>query len=264
MPELPEIECLRQYLHDTSLHRDIAFLQVFDPSLVKGLPVQEFEQFLKGRHMTDTARYGKYLFINLDGQQWIVMHFGMTGGLQYFQDPNTKPQHADILFSFSNGHHLAYINRRSLGGVYLISSPIEFIHTHGLGIDALDRKMDFPLFQNILKHKRGMIKSILMDQHIISGLGNVYTDEILFQSGINPASTLSSLPEETIRDIFTALNNVLSTAIQCRADPNLMPTHYIIHTRKPGSACPRCARHLKHRRISGRSAVFCPGCQPQY
>lgn len=263
MPELPDIECLRQYLHDTSLHRNIAFLQVFDPSLVKELPVQEFEQYLKGRNMTDTARYGKYLFVNLDGQQWIVMHFGMTGGLQYFQEPDTKPQHANILFSFSNGHHLAYINRRNLGSVYLISSPIEFIHTHSLGIDALDSRMDFALFQRILKRKRGMIKSILMDQHVIAGLGNVYTDEILFQSGVNPASTLSSLPEEKFRDVFTALKDVLSTAIQCGADPNLMPGDYIIRTRKSGSVCPRCTRALKHRRISGRSAFFCPRCQPE-
>ncbi len=262
MPELPDIECLRQYLHETSLHRDIACLRVFDPFLVKGLPVEEFEQYLKGRNMTDTARYGKYLFVNMDGQQWIVMHFGMTGGLRYFQEPDVNPQYANILFSFSNGHHLAYINRRDLGGIYLISSPIEFIHTQGLGIDALDDRMDFGLFQKTLMPKRGMIKSVLMDQHVIAGLGNVYTDEILFQSGINPVSNLRSLPEEKVRQLFTALRSVLSTAIRCRADPALMPDHYIIRARKPGSACPRCAEGLKHRRISGRSAVFCPCCQP--
>lgn len=263
MPELPDVECFRQHLHATSLHRDITLLRVFDPSLVRGLSAQEFEQFLIGRTMTETARYGTYLFVNLDGWQWIVMHFGMAGSLLSFQDPDKRPRHTKVLFSFPNGHHLAYINGKTIGGLHLISSPIEFIHARSLGIDALDSKLDFPLFQQILSRKKGMIKSILIDQHCIAGIGSIYSDEILFQSGIHPAATARSLSVNKLKALFFSIHDVLVTAIESRAEASLLPVSYMIPVRAQGAACPKCGDRFLNKRISGRTAIFCPVCQPE-
>jgi formamidopyrimidine-DNA glycosylase len=263
MPELPDVEIFRQYLESTSLHKNIIDTEVREPFLVEGAPVQEFCQSLKLKRMTDTARHGKYLLVNLDGQLWIVMHFGMTGSLCYYRHGDPEPGHAKIRFTFDTGYHLAYTSRRKLGKVFLITSPQDFIRVRQLGHDALSQRMDFSLFRRVLSRKRGMIKPALMDQSIIAGIGNIYSDEILFQAGVNPARQLDSLREDQLLKIFTAMKKVLNIAIRFEADPSLFPDACLLPRRVSGGLCPRCRSELKFRKISGRTAFFCPQCQPE-
>lgn len=263
MPELPDVEIFRQYLESTSLHKNIVDTEVREPSLVEGTPVQEFRQSLKHKRMTDTARHGKYLLVNLDGQLWIVMHFGMTGALCYYRRGDPEPGQAKIRFTFDTGYHLAYTSRRNLGRVFLITSPQDFISARQLGPDALSQRMDFSLFRRTLGRKKGMIKPALMDQSAIAGIGNIYSDEILFQAGINPARQLDSLGEDQLRNIFAAMKKVLKIAIRFRADPSLFPDECLLPRRVHGGRCPRCRSELKTRKISGRTSFFCPRCQPE-
>ena len=100
MPELPDVEFYRRYLESTSLHKNIVDTEVREPSLVEGASVQEFRQSLKHKRMTDTARHGKYLLINLDGQLWMVMHFGMTGALCYYRQGDPEPARTKVRFTF--------------------------------------------------------------------------------------------------------------------------------------------------------------------
>jgi len=263
MPELPDVEVFRHYLESTSLHKNIVDTQVRESSLVEGGPVQEFRQSLKHKRMTDTARHGKYLLINLDGQLWMVMHFGMTGALCYYRQGDPEPGRAKIRFTFDTGYHLAYTSRRNLGRVFLVTSPQDFIRARHLGPDALSQKLDFSLFRRILSRKKGMIKPALMDQSAIAGIGNVYSDEILFQAGINPARQLDSLREDQLRNIFAVMKKALKTAIQFGADPSLFPDACLLPQRAGGGRCPRCRSGLKTRKISGRTSFFCPRCQPE-
>jgi formamidopyrimidine-DNA glycosylase len=261
MPELPDVEILRLYLETTALHKTLTEIDVLQSSLVERMPVQEFRQALRHKRMTDTARHGKYLLVNLDGQLWMVMHFGMTGGLCYYRHGDPEPGRTRIRFSFENGYRLAYTSLRNLGKVLLITSPQDFINTQQLGLDALCPRMDFPSFLQALNRKKGMIKPALMDQGIIAGIGNVYSDEILFHARIHPSQPLDSLGEDQLKKIYASMKKVLKTAIQHHADPSLMPPHYLLRIRSQGGRCPRCKGELKTRKISGRSAVFCPRCQ---
>jgi len=263
MPELPDVEVIRRYLASTSLHQTIIEVGVLEPSLVEGMPVQEFQRLLRHKRMTDTVRHGKYLLVNLDGQLWIAMHFGMTGGLRHYRRSEPEPARTRIRFSFDTGYRLAYTSQRNLGRVSLITSPQDFINSRGLGPDALSQRMDYPLFRRLLNLKKGMIKPALMDQNTIAGIGNIYSDEILFQAGIHPTHHVDSLGEDRLRRLYSAMKTVLKTAIQCKADPSFMPDHFLLPVRSPEGRCPRCKGALKIRKISGRSAVFCPRCQPE-
>ncbi|MFY9397922.1 MAG: DNA-formamidopyrimidine glycosylase family protein [Desulfomonilia bacterium] len=263
MPELPDVEILRRYLQSTCLHKTLAEIDVLEPSLVEGMPAEEFRLALRRKRMTDTVRRGKYLLINLDGLLWMVMHFGMTGGLCYYRQGDPEPDRVRIRFSFDTGYHLAYTSRRNLGRVSLTTSPRDFIRARCLGPDALSPGMDYSLFRRSLCRKKGMIKPALMDQTIIAGIGNIYSDEILFQAGINPARDLHSLAEPQLLKLYTAMKSVLQTAIEHDANPSLLPAPSLLPVRTPGRRCPRCHTVLKMRRISGRSAVFCPRCQPE-
>jgi formamidopyrimidine-DNA glycosylase len=261
MPELPDVESLRQYLHATSLHQEIAHVEVFTPSLLKGLSVKEFSETIKGKSMTDTDRHGKNLFVDMEGKKWIAMHFGMTGNLRYFPESDEQPPHTRLLFSFQKGHDLAYIDQRKFGRVSIISSPGEFIRAQHLGVDALDHQLNFSYFEKILGKKKGTIKSVLMDQHTIAGIGNIYSDEILFQAGIHPASPTNSLTEDNLNKLYSAMKHVLEVAVKSKADPSLMPRSFLTPSRSSGAVCPRCGNELKTKKISGRSAVFCGQCQ---
>ncbi|HON37416.1 MAG TPA: DNA-formamidopyrimidine glycosylase family protein [Deltaproteobacteria bacterium] len=263
MPELPDVEYYRQYLESTSLHKNIVDTEVREPSLVEGASVQEFRQSLKHKRMTDTARHGKYLLINLDGQLWMVMHFGMTGALCYYRQGDPEPARTKVRFTFDTGYHLAFTSIRNLGRVSLITSPQDFIRARQLGPDALSQKLDFTLFYRSLNRKKGMIKTALMDQSTIAGIGNIYSDEILFQAGINPARHLECLREDQLRNIFMAMKKVLKTAIRFQADPSLFPDACLLPRRESGGRCPRCGSELKTRKISGRTSFFCPRCQPE-
>jgi formamidopyrimidine-DNA glycosylase len=262
MPELPDVEAMRQYLQDTSLHQEIAQVRVLAASVVKGSSPRDFSEALRGKSFAATGRHGKNLFVRLDDNRWITMHFGMTGGLAYFPETEEKPPYARVVFSFRNGHALAFADQRKFGKISFIPSPQDFIFSRHLAVDALDQKLDLPLFRKILALKRGTVKSVLMDQHGIAGIGNVYSDEILFQAGINPASPVSSLSGEQIGRLYAETKRVLEAAVLSGADPSRMPDGFLIPVRSLGAECPRSGDRLEMKKIAGRSSVFCPKCQP--
>lgn len=260
MPELPDVEVFKRYLDSTSLHQEIEEVKASSKQVLKGVSSSTLGKELKGRSFSSTDRYGKYLFAHLDGDEAILLlHFGMTGFLKYFKDLEKEPPHDRLLISFKNGYHLAYDSQRKLGEIRLIEDQQEFVGKQELGPDAVS--ISFADFLDALSGSRASVKSALMNQKILAGIGNVYSDEILFQAGIHPASKAGNLDEKTLKNLFKAMGKVLDKAVKAGADPERFPKSFIIPHRHGDQKCPRCSGTIESEKISGRTAYFCPKCQ---
>lgn len=261
MPELPDVEVFKRYLNATGLHQKIDQVELRDKKVLGKASAGNISNTLKGRQFESTRRHGKHLFVELSDDGWLVLHFGMTGFLQYFKGEEEDPRYHMLVISFDNGYHLAYCSRRKLGTIDLTDNPDTFIDQERLGPDALE--LNFDRFEQLLKGRRGSIKSLLMNQQAMAGLGNIYSDEILFQAGIHPKTAVDTLTDELRQQLFDKMREVLDTAIDCKADPENLPPGYLLPRRHEGEPCPHCDRPIEQIKVSGRTAYYCPGKQPQ-
>jgi formamidopyrimidine-DNA glycosylase len=259
MPELPDVETFKQYLDATSLHQRISGVDVRNAYVLEGVSGRELARELKGHCFEASRRHGKHLFVRVDEDLWLRLHFGMTGFLRYFKDEQKPPRHARVVFIFERNHRLAFDDQRMFGEIGLLKDPDEFLKKRALGPDALD--IDPAEFKNALAKHRGAVKSILMNQKLIAGIGNIYADEILFRARIHPATQISVLKDKAVAKLFRAMRYILEKAIEAKADVDQMPKSWLLPQRGKGAKCPRCGRELKSSTIGGRTAWFCSHCQ---
>jgi len=259
MPELPDVEIFRGYLDSTALHKRIESVQVEKARVIKNTTVEDFTGALPGNSFLSTRRHGKHMFVEMDKADWLRLHFGMSGYLKYFRDADDRPEHTRVLFQFDNGYYLAYVSQRMLGELSPVKSPEEYLKSKGLGPDALD--IDSDQFLDLLKGRRGMIKTTLMNQQIIAGLGNIYTDEVLFQAGIMPDKKTSDLKDDDLKHLYQQMISVIETAIEKSAQPDQFPSSYLTPRREEGSSCPRCSGEINKTKVSQRGTYYCPSCQ---
>ena len=200
--------------------------------------------------------------MNLSEGGYLVLHFGMTGKLRYYKNPEKEPEYSLICFEFENDFNLSYVMSRKLGHVYLSTDLKSFVDQKDLGPDVCSSDLNRKVFHELLKDRRGMIKSALMDQSLMAGIGNVYSDEILFQAEVYPRQSVPDLKTNTIDDIYDCMHAVLQTAIDNNADPANFPVGYITPLRGSSEAkCPKCGGELQRLTVAGRSAYYCPSCQ---
>jgi formamidopyrimidine-DNA glycosylase len=259
MPELPEVEIFKQYLDATSLHQRIDDVDVRNTYILKETSARKLARGLKGRRFEASRRHGKHLFVRADSKLWLRMHFGMTGSLQYFKNDEQVPQYARVLFVFANNHCLAFDDQRQFGQIGLLRDVDEFLKEHALGPDVL--KIDLGEFRKILGKHRGALKSVLLNQRIIAGIGNIYADEILFRVRMHPTTETSRLGDKALTKLFRGSHFVLRKAIAAKANTSQMPQSWLLPHRGKGGKCPRCGRGLKSLRIGSRTAWFCAHCQ---
>jgi formamidopyrimidine-DNA glycosylase len=259
VPELPEVAIFKQYLDATSLHQVIAAVQVHSPRVVEEMQPQELVAQLEGRTFESTWRRGKHLFVALDDGNWLAWHFGMTGQLKYYKLADKEPDYVQMQFDFVTGYHLAYVMPRKLGQIALVEDPDDIIERKNLGPDAL--RMSYTDWNEALSGRRGMVKSTLMNQQILAGIGNIYSDEILYQARLHPRIKINTLGAKTTEQLYKVMQEVLAKAIECRADPGRYPDSYLTPRRQEGAACPHCNGKVQRIKVSGRSGYFCPQCQ---
>src|SRR5438034_10115532 len=202
MPELPDVETFKRYLDATSLHQPIKGVEVRSVYVLKGVSAREFGRQLKGRSFESSCRHGKHLFVRTDGDLWLRLHFGMTGSLEYLKDQRQAPKDTRVLFGFANHSRLAFRDQRKFGEIGLLKDVDEFLRKRALGPDALD--ISRSQFQEIFGKHCGAVKTILLNQKLIAGIGNIYADEILFRARIHPATQASALNEKTVTKLFRA------------------------------------------------------------
>ena len=258
MPELPDVEVSKRYLDSTALHRKIVDVDIRAARLLDGVSAKRFRDRVLGRSLKSTSRHGKYLFARME-EGAILFHFGMTGMFRYFKDIDDDPEYDQVLFSFSDKYHLAYISRRKLGKLGIVDSGESFVEEKGLGPDALS--VDLPAFRDILSDARAYLKSTLMNQSRIAGIGNIYSDEILFQAGMHPKKKSDSLSEQDSRELHRSMKRVLEMAVARKADPGKLPRTYLLPHRSKGGNCPRCGGEVRKISVSGRNGWYCPACQ---
>lgn len=258
MPELPDVAGFKKYLDATSLHQKIRTTRCHDDRFVKGLSRQSLQRRLKGTKLTGSRQWGKWLFVAMDAKGYLVLHFGMTGGLDY--GAGDPPEHARLVLHFDNDKRLAILSQRMIGRASWTDDLKAFGEQHELGPDALD--IDADRFVEMFRSKRGAVKSALMDQSLIAGIGNVYSDEICFQTRMHPGSKVPKLGESRLRDLQKAMRRVLSVASRKGGNGHKAPRSWLLGGRGEDSPCPRCGGNLDSTTINGRTSWFCPACQP--
>jgi formamidopyrimidine-DNA glycosylase len=260
MPELPEVESFKNYIEQTSLYKRIKDVTVSNAMLLSGTSKECLRGTLIGNMMMGSRRHGKFLFIRHKKDLNLLFHFGMTGHLEYFPKGEPINKNAALLILFKDDSSLAFVDRRRLGKVGLIKNVDDFIKERGYGPDAL--QIDEKEFTERLKSKRTNIKTALMDQKLLAGVGNEYSDEILFQSRLHPESRINKLNMRLLHRVFENMQGILKKAVAENADRRKLSNYFFLEHRKAGLTCPpKCGGFTALKTIGGRSSYFCPGCQ---
>lgn len=265
MPELPDVEGFKHILARSALGKIIDRVVVSDARILDSLSAQALSARLEGARLLAAQRHGKHLMASIDRGGWLTLHFGMTGALHFVQDLDKEPPFTRVRFDFVNDGSLAYTNKRMIGHIGLVEDVADFIADEKLGPDALDRRFDFDAFKAAVLGSKRDVKSILMDQRVMAGIGNIFSDEILFQARVNPAVQIDKLAPTDLRRLFLEIRKVLELAIARGAGSEQfierMPKGTLLPERKKGGLCPHCGSHLKVLKVGGRTAYCCPACQ---
>jgi len=257
MPELPEVETFKRYLDRTSLKQVIKDVQVTDNRILN-TEEKKLGKSLKGKRFESSIRYGKYLLVYLK-PRYLVMHFGMSGDLEYYNNKDNPPKFSKVIYQFVSGFNLAYISIRMFGKVSVANSLEEFIEYKKLGPDAY--KMTLEEFQKAVHRRSAIAKNALLNQSFIAGVGNIYSDEILFRTKIHPKTNINTLSEGKVKELYANIKDVLEFGIKKKGDLSTYPNEFLIPHRKKEEKCPTCNNDISRFEISGRHGFFCPICQ---
>ena len=282
MPELPEVETVRLELNNKIVGRKINKVIVNHLKIIQKFSQAEFARELKGKTIKKVLRRGKYIIIDLFPKSQLIVHLGMTGILIYPYRNNSfeinknliKPKHNHIIFSFNDSTRLVFNDVRKFGKVYLVNSIMEIDSIAKLGVEPLSDKFTKELFFKLLKmHQKKRIKSLIMNQKLIVGLGNIYANEALYRTHVHPMRLASSLNYYETFILHKQIQLVLRKAIQLKgstiSDGAFRDTdgkkgefeqEIQIYGRR-GKACVKCQHTIEMVRIEGRSSFYCPICQ---
>lgn len=274
MPELPEVETVRRSLIDLIIGKKIKSVDVYYDRIIDS-NVDEFKELLKGETFIDINRVGKFLIFILN-HYIIVSHLRMEG--KYFlkdnQEELPKEKHEHVIFNFDDGTTLRYNDTRKFGRMILFkTNNVEEVKKeeplNKLGIEPISGKLTTTYLKEKFKNKKVPIKEVLLDQSIITGLGNIYADEVCFMSKLNPNKKASSLNEEELEKIIDSSKLVLEKAIKLggttiksfvssHAVTGLFQNELLVHTKE---RCPLCNEKIVKIRVGGRGTYYCPNCQ---
>lgn len=279
MPELPEVETIRRGLKRKIKNKQIKDIVINVNKIVKKPYLGEFITKIKGKKIKEVDRRGKYIIIHLDSEDKLIVHLGMTGLLIYPYDnkiteKEINPKHNHLIFTFTDNTQLVFNDVRRFGKIFLVSSIDEVESITKLGVEPLEDYFTEEAFIQILNKKRkGKIKPFLMNQKFITGLGNIYANEVLYRSNIHPLRLISSLNKKEVRNLYQQIKLVLSEAVKFRGstvadeayrDTNGEKGKFVkklqVYARK-GEPCIKCGHSIEVVRIEGRSSFICPQCQ---
>lgn len=260
MPELPEVETVRRSLQPSVAGRRFTAQAVLSAHVWSGPPVV-------GRRVESLARKGKYLIFELDGERALVVHLRMTGRLLLGAEPDA---HTHALLQFDDGTRLAFRDVRRFGRLISLARA-ELPALLPPGDDAFLEAPGACRLRTLLQARRGPVKSLLLRQDLLAGLGNIYADESLWRAGVHPLRPGGGLRPNELEGLARGIRTVLADALEhCGTtfldfrDAAGQPGHFArflaVYGRE-GEACRRCGGRIQRRRIGGRSAHFCAVCQ---
>ncbi len=277
MPELPEAETIKEDLKDIIKSRRIEGLEVGLAKAIKNTSGKRFIQELKGDVFESLSRKGKYLIFSLRSGKSLVIHLGMTGRLIHSKRNEEISKYnkkfSRVVFTLSNKETLRFVDMRGFGGIYLIPQKglERFPRLINLGPEPLGRNFTLQAFKDSLKRHKARIKTLLLNQQFLSGLGNIYALESLYQARISPLRSADSLSDKEIKRLHSAIQRVLigaiashGTSIDAYVDAKGRKGSYQYQLsvyRREGERCPHCGGRIKRIKQNNRSTYFCPQCQ---
>ncbi len=211
MPELPEVNTFQHYFNETGLDQKITATEVHDDKIMRNCTGADFADFTNGRTFLKTYRRGKYLFAEMDNGQHVLLHFGMTGDLKYYDAPEDRPKHERFRFVFDNGMKLGFDCPRKFARILTVPDLEEYITEIKLGEDAL--VMSEKQFLALAEGKKSTLKGFLLNQKFIAGVGNLYADEICYRTHIHPGSRMDALSKKQLKAVFKAMQDILNEAV---------------------------------------------------
>jgi formamidopyrimidine-DNA glycosylase len=278
--ELPEVEVMRR-----DLERDVVGRRIKDAEVKSSRNAmrvirrhktrKEFTSRLTGHKITKVERRGKYILVHLDGNEALVVHFGMSGQFQRGNGRLALAPHTHVILTFQQGGDLRFVDPRTFGEMFVAASDDlgKIKELQHIAIDPLDQVFTWPTFQYLLAQRAAKMKVLLMDQKFISGLGNIYSDEVLFAAGLRYDRLSDTLSSQEVRRLYRAIQETLQEAIKARGT-TLDDDAYLDLFGKPGayqdelkvygragSPCRRCRTPIQTVRIQQRTSYFCPQCQ---
>jgi formamidopyrimidine-DNA glycosylase len=284
VPELPEVETVRAGLERFVVGRRIASVEVNHPrSIRRHLPgADDFAARLTGTRIESAQRRGKYLWLPLDSADAVVAHLGMSG--QLLVQPATAPpeRHLHVRIGFADeGAELRFVDQRTFGGLMIDTMvaagddpgqlvPAQVAH---IARDPIDPAFDDDLFGRRLRARNTEVKRALLDQSLISGVGNIYADESLWRARLSGLRITSTLAPSTVRRLLVAVREVLTEAlvaggtsfdalyVNVNGESGYFDRSLSVYGRE-GRPCPRCGRAIRRTAFMNRSSFSCPHCQP--
>jgi formamidopyrimidine-DNA glycosylase len=251
MPELPEAEANRRHIEAEALNRTIEAVELGEVRHLD-VPGSNALRRLEGLRFTQARRHGKAIFAGSASGPWIAVHLGMTGRLVAW-DEGDRPKNPKVTFVFEGQRRLTFLNTRKLGSLEIVEDPDTHVAERALGPDALGIAKDD--FAERVCSGVGAIKSALMDQKKVAGIGNIWSDEILFHAGLSPgAKHLSAEAAATLHDCTVGL---LNRGVEVNAEYGRLPQDWLLHHREDGADCPRCGGTIRKTTVGGRAAHHC-------
>lgn len=272
MPELPEVETVRKTLLHLIQGKEVRDIDVFYDKIIRNVSISEFKTRVRNKTIENIERYGKYLLIDL-GEDVLISHLRMEGKYFIKNTDFPKEKHEHIIFYFTDGETLRYHDTRKFGTMDLV--PKEELYTKSpitkLGPEPFEERMSLTYLREKLSKKTIAIKSALLDQTIMTGLGNIYVDEVLFLSKLHPTTPSNSLSDKKISLLIENSVRVLNKAINLGGTTIRSYTSSLgvtgrfqnelnVHT-KEGESCPVCSSTILKTKVNGRGTYYCPKCQ---
>ena len=291
MPELPEVETIARDLAATLVGKRTVSVAVGWPGVVAFPSLEDFELGPVGRAVAAVSRRGKYLIIRLAAdhqcpsepkESWLLVHLGMTGTLCVERAPSPPTKHTRMIMELRDedsdvqdeqydGHHLwvRFTDPRKFGRLYLVSDPGQVVGK--LGPEPLSAGFTPDALGSAMRNRSRRLKPLLLDQHFLAGLGNIYVDEALFSARLHPLRAASTLSQSEVRSLHTAIASVLRQAIANRGttlddyrDGHGRPgrnQHALRAVRRKAQPCPICGEEIQRIVVEGRGTYLCPACQ---
>jgi formamidopyrimidine-DNA glycosylase len=287
MPELPEVETVvRQLEPEVEGHR-IERLEVLDERWSRPLPPQKLGAAVSGSTIERLGRRGKYILMHLNGERTLVMHLRMTGNLilregeevldpsegrrLYEGERSTEERHLRARFVLDDGRELWFTDPRRFGEAFLLADDELDTRFVKLGVEPLSPEFTPRALGEMAGGRTAPLKSFLLDQSGVAGVGNIYADEALFRAELHPLSPAGSMKPEHLEALRDAVVAALEAGIDAggssiddyrdaRGEKGTMQSEFLVHTRE-GEDCPRCGATIVRIVVGGRSTYFCPSCQ---
>ncbi len=287
MPELPEVETVVRQLEPEVEGRRIERLEVLDERWARPVPPLELEAAVSAGTVERLGRRGKYILLGLDGGRTLVMHLRMTGNLilregeemldpsegrrLYESERSTEERHLRARFVLDDGRELWFTDPRRFGEAFLIDDDGLEERFARLGVEPFSPEFTPAALGEMAAGRTAPLKSFLLDQSGVAGVGNIYADEALFRAELHPLSPAGSMKPEHAEALRDAVVAALEAGIDAggssiddyrdaRGERGSMQDEFLVHTRE-GEDCPRCGGTIVRIVVGGRSTYFCPGCQ---